>query len=91
MKGGKRKMKAKFVDDVGCIVEGDFSRKELNEFMTDENTFNCVWYFDEELNSYRYPLTSKKGIIELQKCKFEEVSKAGGKSCITDLFINAGY
>ena len=84
-------MKAKFVDSVGCIIEGDFNKSELDDFISKDNGWDCVWYFNKDWDCYRYPKTDRKDIKELQECKFREVSGKGSKSCITDLFINAGY
>jgi hypothetical protein len=80
-------MEVKIIDQVGCTIEGDFKTAELEKFKS--IGWRVVWFRDVD-KSIRYPKTDDPEVLELQKNDFEELSKKGNTSCITDLFINAG-
>jgi hypothetical protein len=79
-------MEVKIRDSVGCTIEGDLKEKELEKFKA--LGWVVVWF--KEGQTIRYPETEDEEIKELQRADFEELSKKGETSCLTDLFINAG-
>ena len=80
-------MEAKIIDKVGCTIEGDFKQAEIEKFKS--AGWRIVWFKDEH-KAIRYPKTDDPEVLELQKSEFEELSKKGCMSCLTDLMINAG-
>ena len=81
-------MEALIRNQAGCTIHDEnWKEADLEKFK--RQCWEIVWFRDEE-GMIRFSKTDDEEIKELQKIKFEELSKKGEIVCLTDLFINAG-